>query len=50
MSCIPRGREAGKDRALNNNIAALKAERINILAPVPGKSSWASKCELIKTK
>ena len=35
------GREAGKNhRAFNNNIAAaLKAERIHILAPVPGKSS-----------
>jgi S-DNA-T family DNA segregation ATPase FtsK/SpoIIIE len=38
--------------ALNNNIAAaLKAERINILAPVPGKSSVGVEVpNLIKTK
>jgi S-DNA-T family DNA segregation ATPase FtsK/SpoIIIE len=33
-----------KISALSNNIAAaLKAERINILAPVPGKAPWASR-------
>jgi len=37
-------REAGKIAALNNNIAAvLKAERINILAPVPAKARSASR-------
>ncbi|MEI9866492.1 MAG: DNA translocase FtsK [Limisphaerales bacterium] len=41
-----------KITALNNNIAAvLKAERINILAPVPGKSSVGVEVpNLIKTK
>ena len=41
-----------KIAALNNNIAAaLKAERINILAPVPGKSSVGVEVpNLIKTK
>jgi S-DNA-T family DNA segregation ATPase FtsK/SpoIIIE len=41
-----------KITALNNNIAAaLKAERINILAPVPGKSSVGVEVpNLVKTK
>ena len=41
-----------KIAALNNNIAAaLKAERINILAPVPGKSSVGVEVpNLVKTK
>ena len=41
-----------KISALNNNIsAALKAERINILAPVPGKSSVGVEVpNLVKTK
>ena len=41
-----------KIAALNNNIAAaLKAERINILAPVPGKSSVGIEVpNLVKTK
>jgi len=41
-----------KIAALNNNIAAvLKAERINILAPIPGKSSVGVEVpNLIKTK
>ena len=39
-NCTCPGVKLEKITALNNNIAAaLKAERINILAPVPGKSS-----------